>query len=150
MKSKTEKGLSLLEVLLASSILLIGFLFLLGIFPASITGISGSQNIYSATQIANQLLTLYSNEYWTLYPAPPTGPNPHPPFTHGTITISSQNNGAAKNESYTYQVTANTPPPQLVGGVAELDVFVSWKQPMGGLGGIGPLEEVEASTWVTK
>ena len=55
-----------------------------------------------------------------------------------------------KNESYTYQVTANTPPPQLLGGAAELDVFVSWKQPMGGLGGIGPLDEMEASTWVTK
>lgn len=150
MKSKTEKGLSLLEVLLASSILLIGFLFLLGIFPASITGISGSQNIYSATQIANQLLTLYSNEYWTLYPSTPPSPAT---FASGTITISSQNNGAAKNANFTYLVTATAPPPnnpQLAGGVVQLDVLVRWHQPLGGLGGIGPLDYVRADTWVTQ
>lgn len=162
MRKKIVRGVSLLEVLLAASILAIGFLFLLGMFPATITGISGAQNMYSASQIATQELVYWENQGWNSIDC---GALTHPktPPCSGTlyknnITITSQNNGAAKEAKFSYQIIMSDPPQtltpasnaQLTGGVVQLQVFVQWHQPLGGLGGIGPLDSVEEDTWVVK
>ncbi|MCL5773207.1 MAG: prepilin-type N-terminal cleavage/methylation domain-containing protein [Firmicutes bacterium] len=55
-RNKSKKGFSLIELCFAMAILAVGFICVLGMFPTSFTGITGSKNMILATHLAQSQL----------------------------------------------------------------------------------------------
>lgn len=55
-KAPRERGLSLLEIVIAMALAALGFLFILGILPAGITSIKRSEDLETATAYGMELM----------------------------------------------------------------------------------------------
>lgn len=55
-QNKNKKGFSLIELCFAMAVLAVGFICVLGMFPTSFAGITGSKNMILATHLAQSQL----------------------------------------------------------------------------------------------
>lgn len=143
--NKSKKGLSLLEVLVAVTLLGISMFFILGAFPISLRGISDAQNIYLATQVARAQLDYAREKGYDWIVGPHT-----PPELGGNITVNQTRNGVSTSMAFQWQMTTSVVPPPdgpPGGGMAQIDVSVSWQQP-GASGTHG--SSLRETTWVEK
>lgn len=137
-RTKSQEGFSLLEVLVATAILLAGLLGVFGVFPASISGISESRNTFIASQGIQALLESWTQNGYTWISSQPAG-------QMSSLPVTTQGNGASQTTFFTENITHSS---VVSGGVEQVDVLVSWWQ--GGALGTRHLVSVRGTTWVKK
>lgn len=114
-----HKGLSLLEVLIAMVVMLIGSLFLLGMFPMSNSAIAKSRNTYLATELAQtKLESWFQKGYVTIQGSPTI-------LEQGTKSLQAGYNGVSNNQTFSYTITHSQ---MISGGIEQVTALVQWGQ----------------------
>lgn len=128
------KAFTLIEVVVALAILVTGVLMLYGMYPASLAGVSSAQDVYTASQIGRDQLEIWKNKGYNWV----TGSHASSDLT-GTVSVTwtanrtalgSSSAGTPSNTVYTWNMSHF---PIVSGGVEEVYVIVSWRQPAQGM-----------------
>lgn len=119
----------MIEAIVAVFILLLGVLFIFGMFPAGATAVSTARDTYAATELAREKMEYWVQQgYTTISGSSAT-------LQNGTATINETSNGMTQQWNFNYQVThtaicANSAsPPCSVSNpeIAEhVETYVSW------------------------
>lgn len=132
-------GFSLIEVMVATFILLVGLLALFEMFPTSAQAVANARTTYSATQIAREQMEAWLIKgYTTIVASPAT-------MASGTVYYTDQANGVTQSWPYTYQVTHSA---IVAAKVEQVEAYVQWHE-RGGLNGpVSSLNSVRLDSWV--
>lgn len=133
-----KSGISLLEIMVATSILIIGILALSGMFPTSAMAISGARNTYSASTLAREKLEYWLQKGYTTVVASPAT------LDSATVNFTDTSNGVTTTWALTYQVTHSQ---AVAGKIEQVDAYVSWRQ-KGGIGTSTYLNSVRLDSYV--
>jgi len=119
-----KKGLTLLEVLIATFILTFGILALFGMFPTSALAVSDARNTYSATEVAREKLETWAQKGYSTLPAVcQGGSGGSPTLDTATINYTDTANGNIQTWAFTYTVSCSS---IVTNEVAQIESYVQW------------------------
>lgn len=130
-RNDRKRGFTLIEAVLAVFMLLLGVLFIFGMFPAGADAVTTARDTYAASEIAREKL-----EYWVQKGYTTISGTSSATLQSGTLTVTDQSNGVSQPWKFTYQVThtaicQNGASPPCGGSNPEIaekvEAYVSWQ-----------------------
>lgn len=115
---RITKGFSLLEVLVATFILTLAFLYMIGMFPASEIGLAGAKNTHFAVEFAKSKIEYWMQQGYSVIASKPAT------IESGTASVGSTVNGMAQSQTINWSVSHA----QMASGIQQIDVLTYWSQ----------------------